>query len=131
MGQRVGSFWPTWAPGVTTTDDAAWWMRQRLSDLGLDTWFQPDVDVQRHGVGDHGHAAGPPIRLWDRQDGVPARGDIPLLPQTWFAIELQTTPVPEWDGQPLRSMQEEDAELTTDGTMRWILGRQTAFHLVR
>ena len=217
-------------PGVTTTDDVVWWMRQRLLELGLGTWFQPEVDVQRrvvdmgdsvapviqrgdllhcdfgitalglntdtqhmgyvlrdgeveppaglrqalvnsnrlqdlvlaaarpgltgnqvltdvlarmrdagidgtvysHPVGDHGHAAGPLIGLWDRQDGVPARGDIPLLPGTWFAIELQaTTPVPEWDGQKVRSMQEEDAELPPAGPMRWVLARQTTFHLVR
>lgn len=36
-------------PGVTTTDDVVWWMRQRLVELGLDTWFQPSVGVQRHG----------------------------------------------------------------------------------
>jgi len=217
-------------PGITTTDDVVWWMRQRLLDLGLGTWFQASVDVQRRGVtmedstapvilrgdvlhcdfgvtalglntdtqhmgyvlrdgetepppglraalatsnrlqditlqemrpqrtgnevlaaalaqmrsegidgtiyshpvGDHGHAAGPLIGLWDRQDGVPGRGDVPLLPNMWFSIELQAASrVPEWDGQLVRSMQEEDAELTNAGRMRWILRRQTAFHLVR
>ena len=34
-------------PGVTKTDDVVWWMRQRLADLGLSTWFQPSVEVQR------------------------------------------------------------------------------------
>ena len=217
-------------PGTTTTDDVVWWMRERFVDLGLGTWFQPSVDVQRRGadmrdsvapvilrgdvlhcdvgitvlglntdtqhmgyvlregetappagilaalaasnrlqdlamaeirpgrtgnealaatlgqmrsagidgtvyshpVGDHGHGAGPLIGLWDRQDGVPGRGDLPMLAGTWFSIELQAgTPVPEWDGQVVRSMQEEDAELDTDGQMRWILERQAAFHLVR
>ncbi len=37
-------------PGVTRTEDVVWWMRQRVNDLGLGTWFQPSVDVQRHGV---------------------------------------------------------------------------------
>ncbi|MGH7520690.1 MAG: M24 family metallopeptidase [Gemmatimonadales bacterium] len=218
-------------PGTTTTDDVVWWMRQRVNDLGLGTWFHTDVDVQRRGqdlsasadavviqrgdvlhcdfgitalglntdtqhmgyvlragerdapeglkrallnsnrlqdvllaemrpgrtgndvlasalgamrgagingtiythpIGDRGHGAGPLIGLWDHQEGVPGRGDVPLLPATWFSIELQaTTPVPEWGGQPVRSAQEEDAELGADGTMRWILRRQTAFHLVR
>jgi hypothetical protein len=55
-----------------------------------------------------------------------------LTPSTWFAIELQaTTPVPEWDGQPVRSAQEEDAEVGADGQMRWILRRQTEWHVVR
>ncbi len=34
-------------PGVTKADDVVWWMRQRLSDLGLQTWFQPSVEIQR------------------------------------------------------------------------------------
>jgi Xaa-Pro aminopeptidase len=217
-------------PGKTTTDDVAWWMRQRVNDLGLGTWFHTDVDVQRRGadltgadtvviqrgdvlhcdfgitalglntdtqhmgyvlregerdapdglkrallnsnrlqdlllaemrpgrtgnevlastlgamraagingtvythpIGDRGHGAGPLIGLWDHQEGVPGRGDVSLLPATWFSIELQaTTPVPEWGGQLVRSAQEEDAELGADGRMRWILRRQTQFHLVR
>lgn len=35
-------------PGVTTTDDVVWWMRQRVTDLGLETWFHPTVDIQRY-----------------------------------------------------------------------------------
>ena len=88
--------------------------------------------IYTHPVGDRGHGAGPLIGLWDHQEGVPGRGDVPLLPATWFAIELQaTTTVPEWGGQLVRSAQEEDAELGADGSVRWILRRQTAFHLVR
>jgi hypothetical protein len=37
-------------PGVTRTSDLVWWWRQQVNDLGLDTWFQPSVDVQRMGV---------------------------------------------------------------------------------
>src|SRR2546421_709952 len=204
-------------PGKTTTDDVAWWMRQRVNDLGFGTWFHTDVDVQRRGIdlsdsgadviqrgdalhcgsgitalglntdtqhmgyvlrpgerdvpeglkqalrnsnrlqdillaemrpgrtgnevlaaalarmgaagitgtiythpiGDRGHGAGPLIGLWDHQEGVPGRGDVSLLPNSWFSIELQaTTPLPEWDNQPVRSAQEEDAELGADGQMR-------------
>jgi len=36
-------------PGVTTTEDVVWWMRQKLQDLGYTTWFQTSVDVQREG----------------------------------------------------------------------------------
>jgi Xaa-Pro aminopeptidase len=217
-------------PGQTTTEDVVWWMRQRVNDLGLSTWFHTDVDVQRRGVdlsdaeavviqrgdvlhcdfgitamglntdtqhmgyvlragerdapeglkrallnsnrlqdllmaemrpgrsgnevlastlgamraagingtvythpiGDRGHGAGPLIGRWDAQEGVPGRGDVALLPSTWFSIELQaTTPVPEWGNQLVRSAQEEDAELGADGRMRWVLRRQTQFHLVR
>ena len=34
-------------PGVTSTDDVVWWMREKVLSLGLDTWFHPTVDVQR------------------------------------------------------------------------------------
>jgi Xaa-Pro aminopeptidase len=218
-------------PGKTSTGDVVWWMRQKLNDLGLDTWFQPSVSVQRRGataeqlgenpiiqrgdvlhcdfgvtalrlntdtqhmgyvlrdgetdapaglkralaasnrlqdivvaelrpgrtgnevlraslermrregidgtvyshpVGMHGHGAGPLIGLWDRQEGVPGRGDAQVLPSTWFSVELQaTTPVAEWDGQPVRSAQEEDVIIGVDGRVRWAYRRQTEFHLVR
>ena len=85
-----------------------------------------------HPVNDYGHGAGPLIGLWDRQEGVPGRGDVLLLPSTWFSIELQaTTALPEWGGQRVRSAQEEDAILGPEGKMRWVLGRQTKYHLVK
>lgn len=34
-------------PGVTRTTDVVWWMRQKVTDMGLETWFHPTVDVQR------------------------------------------------------------------------------------
>jgi hypothetical protein len=37
-------------PGRTRTSDLVWWWRQRVNDLGLGTWFQPSIDVQRKGV---------------------------------------------------------------------------------
>lgn len=217
-------------PGVTTTADVAWWMRQRVNDMGLGTWFQPSVSIQRRGVtgaelgenpviergdvlhcdfgitamrlntdtqhmgyvlregeteapaglqtalentkrlqdllleemevgrsgneilhavlermraegldgtmythpiGDHGHGAGPLIGLWDYQEGVPGRGDVPVIPNMWFSTEMQvTTPVPEWDNQPVRMMMEEEAEVTADGRRQWVLRRQTELHLI-
>jgi hypothetical protein len=216
-------------PGRTRTSDLVWWWRQRVADLGLGTWFQPSVDVQRQGaaqldadpvimpgdvlhcdvgltvarlntdtqhlayvlkpgesdaptglrqalananalqdltmeeirvgrtgneilaavlgrmkskgidgtlyshpVGLHGHGAGPLIGLWDRQEGVPGRGDARVIPSMWYSIELQaTTPVPEWGGQPVRMAQEEDAVIGADGRIRWALRRQDKLFLVR
>ena len=218
-------------PGVTRTGDLVWWWRQRLNDLGLGTWFQPSVSVQRkgatadslgddpviqrgdvlwcdvgitalrlntdtqhngyvlregetdappglrhalananrlqdllfeevrvgrtgnevltgtltrmraaglngtvytHPIGIHGHGAGPLIGLWDHQEGVPGRGDHPVLDNMWFSSELQvTTPVPEWDGQPVRIAQEEDFAMGMDGRPRWVHRRQDRFHLIR
>ena len=34
-------------PGKTSTDDVVWWMRQKVTDLGLETWFHPTIDIQR------------------------------------------------------------------------------------
>jgi hypothetical protein len=218
-------------PGVTTTQDVVWWMRQKVNDLGLGSWFQPSVDVQRRGatdaelganpviqrgdvlhcdfgivalrlntdtqhmgyvllpgessppaglvaalrngnrlqdivmseirvgrtgnkvlksslaamraagiegtvythpIGIHGHGAGPLIGLWDYQDGVPGRGDAPIIPSMWFSIELQaTTPAPEWGGQRVRMALEEDMTIDASGNKEWALRRQSEFHLIR
>jgi Xaa-Pro aminopeptidase len=221
----------TITPGTTRTSDLVWWWRQRVNDLGLGTWFQPSVSVQRkgktaaqigddpviergdvlhcdvgitvarlntdtqhnayvllpgeteppagiraalknanrlqdivmeeirpgrtgneilaaararmkaggidgtiysHPIGLNGHGAGPLIGLWDYQDGVPGRGDAPVIPSMWYSIELQaTTPVPEWGGQAVRMAQEEDAVIGADGKIRWALTRQDALFLIR
>lgn len=221
-------------PGKTTDQDVVWWLRQRVNDLGLGTWFHPSIRVQKpgktgvnllaedaptviergdvlhvdfgitamrlntdtqhmgyvlregetdvpagikqalkntnrlqdllmermkpgrsgndaladalaqmkaegikgtiytHPIGDHGHGAGPLVGLWDRQQGVPGRGDVMILPGTWFSIELQaTTPVPEWGGKELWVGQEEDAAIDEQGRINWVLKRQTEYHLVR
>ena len=34
-------------PNKTTTNDLVWWFRQKVSDLGLSTWFHPSVEIQR------------------------------------------------------------------------------------
>jgi len=39
-------------PGITRTSDVVWWMRQKVNDLGLGTWFHPSVEVQRRGFTD-------------------------------------------------------------------------------
>lgn len=218
-------------PGVTRTSDVVWWWRQQVNDLGLGTWFQPSVSVQRRGVsseelgddpiiqrgdalhcdvgitalglntdtqhnayvllpgetevpaglqralaganrlqdivmdelragrtgneilassitrmqaagvngtvyshpiGKHGHGSGPLIGLWDHQEGVPGRGDAPVIPNMWYSIELQaTTPVAEWGGQPVRMAQEEDAIVGADGRTRWALRRQDRLFVVK
>lgn len=34
-------------PGVTTSDDVEWWIRDRITGLGLKTWFDPSISIQR------------------------------------------------------------------------------------
>jgi len=88
--------------------------------------------VYSHPIGEHGHGAGPLVGLWDRQMGVPGRGDVPVLRNTWYSIELQaTTQVADWGNQLVRSAQEEDAYIEADGSIHWVLSRQTQFHIVR
>jgi hypothetical protein len=48
-------------PGKTKTSDLVWWWRQRVNDLGLDTWFQPSVSIQRKGVSAESLGADPII----------------------------------------------------------------------
>lgn len=56
-------------PGVTTTDDVAWFIRQRYADLGLPIWFMPYVNAQRPGLA----CADQPFC---GTDGVIRRGDV-------------------------------------------------------
>ena len=99
-------------------------MRMKAKDI--------DGTVYSHPIGLNGHGAGPLIGLWDYQDGVPGRGDAPVIPSMWFSIELQaTTAVPEWGNQPVRMAQEEDAVVDADGKIRWALKRQDTLFLVR
>lgn len=39
----------TITPGKTTADDVVWFYRQRLAEMGVDTWFHPSVGIARQG----------------------------------------------------------------------------------
>jgi Xaa-Pro aminopeptidase len=86
--------------------------------------------IYSHPLGFHGHGAGSSIGFWDNQDADP-RGEHPLRPNTAWSIELSAkATVPEWNGQEVEFRQEENAFF--DGpTVKYMDGRQTAFHLVR
>ena len=86
--------------------------------------------IYTHPIGFHGHAAGPTIGLWDQQGGVPGRGDYPLFENTAYSIELNAAvPVPEWEGQEVRIMLEEDAFFDGE-SVRYIDGRQVELLLI-
>jgi Xaa-Pro aminopeptidase len=221
-------------PGKTTVGDVRFWFLQQLSNLGLDTWFQPDLRVQRksqetgktlqflsvaeesiviqrgdvihidcglnymglstdwqkmgyvlragekdapeglkkalantnklqdalfthikpgakgfevydatmadmknagieamiysHSVGNQGHALGASVDFRRPTAGAPL--EPPFREGSYTSIELNTsTPVPEWGGQKVTIMMEDDAYLTKDG-MKWFRPRQTAFYLI-
>ncbi len=54
-------------PDVTTTEDVRWWIRQRINDLGLDTWFQPSFSIRRSPAD---------TEKYGRDDNVIRRGDL-------------------------------------------------------
>ena len=62
---------------------------------------------------------------------MPGKGDYPLYANTAHSIELNATvPVPEWGGQTVRIMLEEDAIFDGVSTP-YIDGRQTRMYLIR
>ncbi len=89
-----------------------------------------EATIYTHPIGFHGHGAGPTIGLWDQQGGVPGRGDYPLFANTAHSIELNAAvEIPEWGGQKIRIMLEEDAFF--DGERTWYIdGRQTELWLI-
>ena len=44
-------------PGKTTTEDVVWFLRDKVTELGLETWFHPTVDVQRNNEALKSHIA--------------------------------------------------------------------------
>jgi hypothetical protein len=87
--------------------------------------------VYCHPLGVHGHAAGFVVGLWNRQDGVPVRGDYPLYYNTCYAIEMNNRyKVPEWDDQEIRMGLEEGGVFTKNGC-KFIDGRQTKLFLIK
>ncbi|HEX6221759.1 MAG TPA: M24 family metallopeptidase [Acidimicrobiia bacterium] len=55
-------------PGVTTTEDVAWWLAQTSHEHGLTNWFHPGVSVQRKGDAARTPADGIEDRVIERGD---------------------------------------------------------------
>ena len=56
-------------PGVTTTDQLRWWIRNRFAQLDLPIWFMPYMNVQRKGLGSD-------AALMGKSDAVIRHGDV-------------------------------------------------------
>ena len=85
--------------------------------------------IYSHSVGNQGHALGASIDFRRPTTGVEL--EPPFREGSYTSIELNTsTPVPEWGGQKVTIMMEDDAYLTKEG-MKWFRPRQTAFYLIR
>jgi Xaa-Pro aminopeptidase len=87
--------------------------------------------IYSHPLGVNGHAAGAPVGMTDKQDGVPFEGDYPFFASSVHSIELNNrADVPEWGNQEVRIALEQDAVLAKTGPY-FLDRRQTALHLIR
>ncbi len=86
--------------------------------------------IYTHPLGFHGHAAGPVIGLWDKQQGVEGDGDYPLYDNTAYSLELNARVYVESFGAELSMSMESDI-LFKNGKVYYLGGRQTEFHLVK
>ena len=85
--------------------------------------------IYSHSVGNQGHALGASIDF--RRTAAGTSLEPPFREGSYTAIELNTsTPVPEWNGQKVTIMMEDDAYLTKEG-MKWFRPRQTSFYVIR
>ncbi|MGB7922309.1 MAG: M24 family metallopeptidase [Pyrinomonadaceae bacterium] len=85
--------------------------------------------IYSHSVGTQGHALGASIDFRRPTTGTPT--EPAFRDGSYTSIELNTsTPVPEWNGQKVTIMMEDDAYLTPQG-MQWFRPRQTQFYLIR
>ncbi|MHB9879528.1 M24 family metallopeptidase [Pacificimonas sp. ICDLI1SI03] len=90
-----------------------------------------DGTIYSHPLGFHGHGAGTWIGAWERQDKVPSMGEYVIQPRTAWSIELNAQhDVPEWGGQKVRFMYEENGYLDEDGEFSFFDGSQDEFILI-
>lgn len=90
----------------------------------------PNPKVYSHSLCYYLHEPGPLIGLPWEQKSNPGRGDVRLVPNSTFTMELSIEDaVPEWGGQPVRFSCEQDVCFTQDGCIP-LDGVQTAYHLV-
>lgn len=91
----------------------------------------PAPKVYSHSLGHYLHEPGPLIGLPWEQVACPGRGDVKLVHNSCFTMELSITgALPEWGGEDFRLGTEQDVMFTKTGGCQVIDGRQVAFHLV-
>ena len=89
------------------------------------------AQIYSHPIGNQGHGLGAAIDFRSAQRPELGATGKRLRKGSYISIELNTrTPVPEWDGQEVFVMMEDDAHLTDDG---WVFfrPRQESWYLVR
>jgi len=93
--------------------------------------------IYSHPIGNQGHGLGASVDFRPSQavkpthEAVNASAEPTLRKGSYISIELNTqTAIPEWGGQKIYVMEEDDAYLTDDG-YRFFQPRQEAFYLIR
>lgn len=90
-----------------------------------------DAMIYSHSIGNFGHFVGTAIGSFTSGQTRGLRGQLPLRRGSYTSIELNTkTPVPEWDGQEVYIMMEDDAYLSRQG-MKFFVPRQTRWYVIR
>jgi Xaa-Pro dipeptidase len=88
-----------------------------------------EAKIYSHPIGAQGHGLGPSI---DYRAGQRAsmEANKPLVKGTYLSVELNTaSTIPEWGGQKIFVMMEDDAYLTDEG-YKFFRPRQTAYYLI-
>lgn len=97
----------------------------RAADEGIDAL------VYSHAQGNWVHDAGVWM-VFDWPERYGAHPRFPLRAGEWISLEFSVTaPVPEWDGQPVSILREEDTLVHGDGRVEYLSGPQTELWLIR
>ena len=88
--------------------------------------------IYSHPIGDWGHSAGTLIGMTNLQSGVPVLGDLPLLNETWYSVELYAEHFVPERNETLNFYLEEDIywDVETE-SWNWVWARQEKFHLIQ
>lgn len=86
--------------------------------------------IYSHPIGYHGHAAGPPVGMWDMQTGVPGAGEYKMRPRTCYSIELNAMHTIQGWKKPVRIALEQNGYF--DGkNFEYLDGRQQTIHIIK